>query len=211
MTVLGWAAMAWTTAAAAPVTYRLDPAASWLYAVVYNDRSALASRLGHDHAFRPSRFDGTVTWDPADPSACRVSISFPVDALWPDPPGLREREGLAADGAVAEDSKATIVSNLQGRSQLDAGRYPTIAFLGDRCSGGVGEVTVTGTLTLHGVGREVTARLAVSPTPERFAASGTFRIRHSDFGFSPFTNLAGALRNQDEIKVVVDVQGPAAP
>jgi polyisoprenoid-binding protein YceI len=190
-----------------PVTYRLDPSTSWLYAVVYNDRSAMAARLGHDHGFRPTSFVGTVVWDRDDAGACKVDLSFPVTALWPDGPGLREREGLSADGAVAEGSKDTIVANLQGRGQLDAGRFPTIEFHATSCSGTSGEVTVTGTLSIRGVGKEVVAKMAVAPTDSTFAATGTFRIRHTDFGFQPFSNLGGALRNQDEIKVVVDVKG----
>lgn len=192
------------------VTYRLDPAASWLYAVVYNDPSSLAARLGHDHAFRPSTFEGTVVWDLDDPGACVVDVSFPVSALWPDGPGLREREGLRADGAVAEGSKPTIVNNLQGRGQLDAGRFPTITFHGTSCSGTTGEVTVAGSLTIRGASRPVTATMQVRATSSTFSASGSLRIRHTDFGFEPFSNLGGALRNRDEIKVVVDVTGAKA-
>lgn len=194
-----------------PITYRLDPAKSWLYAVVYNDTSAMASRLGHDHGLRPKTFDGTVVWDADDAAACKVDLSFAVTSLWPDPPGLREREGLSASGTVGEDSKPTIVGNLQGRSQLDAARYPTIAFHATRCSGTTGEVTVEGELSIHGVSKPVSAVMQVSATSGAFAATGSFRIRHTDFGFSPFTNLAGALRNRDEIKVVVDVKGTPGP
>jgi polyisoprenoid-binding protein YceI len=196
-------------AAVDPVTYALDPARSWLYAVVYNDTSAMASRLGHDHAFRPKSFDGSVVWDLDDPAACKVDLSFPVTSLWPDPAGLREREGLSADGAVGEDSKPTIVGNLQGKGQLDASRFPTIEFHGTSCSASTGAVTVAGTLSIRGVPKAVTAVMNVTADKSAFAASGTFRIKHSDFGFAPFSNLAGALRNKDEIKVVVDVKGSA--
>lgn len=190
-----------------PVTYRLDPARSSLYAVVYNDLSAMASRLGHDHTFRPSTFAGTVVWDRDDASACVVDLSFSVSSLWPDPPGLREREGLSASGTVGEDSKPTIVGNLQGKNQLDAANHPQITFHGTSCSGTSGTVTVGGDLTIRGVKKPVEAAMSVTADASSFGATGTFEIRHTDFGFQPFSNLAGALRNQDRIKVVVDVKG----
>jgi polyisoprenoid-binding protein YceI len=194
-------------AGTAPVTYRLDASRSWLYAVVFNDTSAMASRLGHDHAFRPKTFDGTVTWDLDDPSACKIDISFPVTALWPDGTGVRERAGLSPDGAVGEDSKATIVSNLQGKGQLEASRFPTIEFHGTSCSGTTGDVTVSGTMSIHGVSQPVNAVVKVAADSGSFAASGGFRIKQSGFGFQPFSNLAGALRNQDEVKIVLDLKG----
>lgn len=194
-------------APAAPVRYRLDPAKSWLYVVVYNDTTAMASRMGHDHGIRASTFEGAVTWHMDDASACDVQISFPVTALIPDPAGMRERAGLAAEGAVGEGGLKTIKDNLLSKHQLDSTSFPTISYKSKSCDGTTGKVKVTGDLTIHGVTQPVTLTMNVSADGSTFKASGSTTLLHSSFGFKPFSNLAGALRNKDELKLVVDVVG----
>ncbi|MEZ4237636.1 MAG: YceI family protein [Myxococcota bacterium] len=193
--------------APAPVTYRLEPAKSWLYVVVYNDTSAMASRLGHDHGVRASTFDGKVVWNTADASACLVEINFPVSALVVDPGGMRERAGLDPDGAVSDSSKETIKENMLGKKQLDGATHKEISFKATKCDGTSGKVKVTGDLTIHGVTKTVTMPMDVKVDGSSFVAGGAVTIKASDFGFNPFSNLAGALRNKDEMKLVVDVQG----
>jgi polyisoprenoid-binding protein YceI len=199
-----------------PVTYKLDAQKSWLYVLVYNDPSGMASRFGHDHGIRAMQFDGKVVWDVADPTKCQVDISFPVTALQPDPPGMRERAGLSPDGAVGANSLATIRENFLGKSQLDAEAYPTISYRATKCegtggSGGGGSVKVTGDLTIRGVTKSIPVTLNVKADASSFSASGGFATTHTAFGFKPFSNLGGALRNKDELKFVLDVVGTPAP
>jgi polyisoprenoid-binding protein YceI len=198
-------------APAGPVTYTLDPQKSWLYVVVYNDPQGMASRFGHDHGIRATTFDGKVVWNTADPSACQVDISFPVTALQPDPPGMRERAGLSADGAVGESSLTTIRNNFLGKSQLDAETYPTISYRATKCEGTTGSVKVTGDLTIRGVTKSIPVTLNIKADPSSFSASGSFTTTHTAFGFKPFSNLGGALRNKDELKFVLDLVGKPAP
>lgn len=197
--------------ASSPVTYTLDPVKSWLYVVVRNDTSSLASRLGHDHAIRATEFTGKVTWDTTNAAACAVDLSFPVNALRPDPPGMRERAGLPADGAVSESQLATIRENFLGKGQLDAATFPTISYKAKTCEGTTGKVKVTGDLTIHGVTKPVSLTLDVKADPTSFAAGGSFTTTHTNFGMKPFTNLGGALRNKDELDFVLDLQGTKTP
>ncbi|MEO0604647.1 MAG: YceI family protein, partial [Myxococcota bacterium] len=186
-------------AQAAPTSYTLDAGKSRLFVIVRNDTSTVASGLGHDHAIVAQRFDGKVTWDPDDLSVCNVSISLPVDGLFPDPPGYREIAGLDPDGAVDDGAKKQIKKNFLKGSQLDGSRFPSISYQSSRCapSSVAGRVDVTGTLSIRGVGLEVTVPMKVSAGPSSFAADGRFEASHGDFGFKPFTNLLGALRNLD--------------
>lgn len=198
--------------AAAPVTYSLQPRAdgSSLYVVVYNDPSGLASRFGHDHAVAPTSYQGTVTWSDADPSACDVRISFPVTALTVDPDALRATAKLDPDGAVGDGAKETIKENFLSRGQLYASSFPEITYQSSSCTPkGGGAWDVAGTLTIRGVGKSLTVPMTVSADGETFSARGSFRATHEDFGFKPFTNLAGALRNKSELDFVVDVTGQA--
>jgi len=204
------AALVWGgVASAAPSTYTLDPAQSHLYVIIRNDTSTVASGLGHDHAIVATTFDGTVTWDPEDPSACRIEIGFPVSALAVDPPGYRDRAALDPDGAVDEDAKKQIKKNFQKPSQLNADRYPRIEYRSTSCapSDQAGRFDVTGKLEIRGVGQSITVPMKIDAGSGSFAAQGTFTATHTDFGFKPYTNLLGALRNQNQLEFVVNVKG----
>ncbi len=198
-------------AAPGPITYRLDPDLSWLYVIVRNDPNRWTPVTGHDHGIRAMTFDGTVVWDPADPSACDVRIAFPVTALAVDPPGMRERAGLPPEGAIGEAAKRTVVNNMLGRSQLDAARFPEIRYRSSGCAPRPdGRVDVTGTLEVHGVGATITVPMAIEADAERFAARGSFELTHGTFGMKPFTYGPGTPRNQDRLEFHVDVVGAPA-
>ena len=192
---------------AGPVTYTLDAKKSWLYVQIYNDTTSLASRLGHDHAIKATEFTGKVVWDTANAGACVVDITLPVAALRPDPPGMRERAGLSADGAVSEGNLETIRENFLGKNQLDAATYPTISYKSTSCEGTTGKVKVNGNLTMRGVTKPVSVTLDVKPDGSSFAAAGSFGTTHTNFGFKPFAALGGTLKNKDELKFVIDVVG----
>ncbi len=196
-----------SSAHAEPATYTMDPGQSWLYVKVYNDPSGLASRLGHDHAIRAMDFKGEVVWDVDDPSACSVTFMVPVAELQPDPPGMRERAGLDASGAVGASSLETITENFLGANQLDAAKHPTIGFRSTSCAGTSGPVTVNGVMSLRGVDKKVSVSMNVTATGSAFTARGEVTMNHTDFGFKPFRALAGSLRNQDRLDFVIDVVG----
>jgi len=194
-------------AQAAPTTYTLDPTKSHLFVVVRNDSSTIGSGLGHDHAISPSTFDGTVTWDPEDLSACDVSIAFAVTSLVVDPPGMRQRAGLGPKG-VSDGAKQSIKKNFLKPSQLDADDHPKIRYQSSKCAeGDNGTVDVTGELTIRGVGVDLTVPMLVTADEGTFSAAGRFESTHTAFGFEPFSNLLGALKNQNRLEFVVDVRG----
>jgi len=186
-----------------PRTYQLDASQSALAVLVKYDRGALVA--GHDHIVQASTFTGTVVWDPSDPTACAIQIGFPVDALVVDPPGSRDRAGI--EGTTPESDKAKIKSNLSGRSQLDAAKFPSIDFKSSSCTPKGDRFDVSGTLTMHGVGAPVTASMKITADEETFAASGSFTADHSAWSFKPFTAVMGALRNDPNLGFTIDVKG----
>lgn len=198
----------------APVTarsYAVDRGRSWVYVVVRFDPAALAVKLGHDHMVAATRYDAAITWHPADPSQCRVSFTIPVASLEPDPPGGRERAGLDALDAVSAKALGSIRENFRAKKQLDMASYPEIRFQSTSCDGTSGRVKVTGDLTLRGVTKPITAAMEVTLDGEDFRATGGFRTTHSAFGFQPYSNLAGAFRNLDELSFTIDVRATASP
>jgi polyisoprenoid-binding protein YceI len=194
-----------TDAPAGPATYALQSPSSRLYVLVRYDREALVA--GHDHVIAASQFDGQVTWDPTNPSACDVRISFPVSALTVDPGDARSWEGL--DGVTSDGDKVTIAKNIESKHQLNAALFPDVVFSSTSCTRSGAGFRVDGGLTLHGVTAPVTAQMAIDADGERFRARGTFTASHDDWGFAPFTALLGSLRNDDALKFVIDVKGAA--
>lgn len=201
-------AMLVAMAHAAPVTYTLDPGKSWLYVVVYYDRDRFTPITAHDHVAKATSFSGTVTWDPDDPSACGISITFPVTSLVIDPPGAREREKLDPEGAIDEDTKKTVVKNMLSSMNLDGANHPTITYTSVSCTARAdGKFDVAGDLTIRGATKRVTTKMVVSPADGTIAAGGVFELTHADFGMKPFTYGPMTPRNREDLKFVVDVQG----
>jgi hypothetical protein len=52
-------------------------------------------------------------------------------------------------------------------------------------------------------------KMKVQAEPGRFSATGSFRIKQSDFGIEPFSAMMGALKNRDEVKFSIKVEGRA--
>lgn len=193
--------------AAGPTTYELDAKASRLYVLVKYDRNALIA--GHDHIVAASDFKGRVTWDPSDLSACDVAIDFPVTALTVDPGTSRSWEGL--EGTTSEGDKSTIAKNLQSKDQLQADRFPRIAFTSRSCEASGTGFRVTGDLGIHGVTAPVRATMQIQADGEKFSARGSFAASHGTWGMDPFSAMFGSLKNDDNLKFVIDVKGrPAA-
>ena len=191
-------------------TFTLNPAKSKIYVVVFNDSDRWTPITGHDHAMSPSTFDGKVSWNVADASACDVQISFPATALVVDGAGFREHGGLSADGTINDNQKGTVVNNMLGKHVLNNASFPQISFKSSSCDGAEGSVTVKGSLTVHGVGAAVSAPMTVKVDGDTFSASGSFTMNHSDFGMKPYTMGPGTPKNQEKLKFVVDVVGNAS-
>ncbi|MBX2800809.1 MAG: YceI family protein [Myxococcales bacterium] len=191
-----------------PLTYRLDPSKGRLYVLVRYQRGGLGGALGHDHVIVAQGWSGTVTWDQDDPSACAVSIDVPVGGLSVDPGNSRSWEGL--DGSTSDGDKSTITKNFSGEKQLFSSRFPDIRYRSSSCQRQGSSVNVTGAITIRGVSKTITLPMTIDASDDSFSASGTFRANHTDFGFKPFRALAGALKNDDGLKFVVNVRGTAA-
>ena len=189
--------------------FTLNPAKSKIYVVVFNDSDRWTPITGHDHAMSPSTFDGKVSWNVADASACDVQISFPATALVVDRAGFREHGGLSADGIISDGQKGTVVKNMLGKHVLNNASFPQISFKSSSCDGAEGSVTVKGSLTIHGIGVAVSAPMTVKVDGDTFSASGSFTLNHGDFGMKPYTMGPGTPKNQEKLKFVVDVVGNA--
>ena len=186
--------------------YQLNASASTLYVVVLKDPSTFAAGQAHDHAVGATGWSGTVHWDPANLSACKVHFSVPISGLRVDPAGYRTRAHLDP-AEVSDADKATIAANFSGKNQLDARSFPSIQFDSSGCIQSGAKVTVTGNLNMHGKSRPTTVSMSVTADGTAFKASGAFDANHTDWGFDPFSAFFGAVKNLNKLTFVIDVVG----
>jgi len=168
-------------------TYKIDPAHSSAHFVV---RHLMITNVRG--AF--SGVTGTVVWDSANPSQSTIDAVIDATTL--------STQDAARDGHV------------KSADFLDVAQYPTIEFKSSSVApASDGELTVKGDLTLHGVTKPVTLKVE-GPTPEskdpygntRIGASGTTKIKRSDFGIvwnSPLET--GGVALSDELKIELEL------
>ena len=182
---------------AGPDAYRAGPSGLAAYAVdprvssitVTVRRAGLMARLGHDHLVASRTLAGYVS-----PGADRADISFRVDQMTVDEPQLLRDAGLARQPSpqAVEGTRKNMLGPV-----LEAQRYPMVMLHAARPAGGRPRVAVT----LHGVTRWMDLPGAVQVDAAQVSASGTLRLKQTDFGMTPFSVGGGLLSVQDELEV----------
>jgi len=205
--LLGLFGFSLVPAEAAPVNYSLTEAGSQLYVQVFKKRGGAASKLAHDHVVLATGWQGTVRWDPENPSACNVSISLPVAGLAPDNDTMRAQVGYGS--RLSKSNQRKVKGNIVSLTQLAAEHFPTVTYQSTSCSGAGEAITVTGSLSIRGVSKSLSVPMEIKANGKVFSAKGSFSATHEDFKFAPYTAMGGALRNESEMRFTVDVVGKA--
>ncbi|WP_404478490.1 YceI family protein [Novosphingobium sp. BL-52-GroH] len=138
---------------------------------------------------RFTRFDGTLTLDPAKPANSSVNVTIDMSSLASDNDKL--------DG------------ELKGASWFDAAQFPTATFASTKVTMvDAKHAKVTGNLTLHGVTKPVTLDVTLhgagmhpmmKVSTVGFDATGT--IKRSDFGVATFLPMIG-----DDIALTISAE-----
>jgi len=142
-------------------------------------------------------FSGTISFDPESPSASSVVVT--IDAASIDT-GTPDRD-----------------AHLRSADFFDVATYPTLAFVSSRVDRKSNErFDVTGTLTIHGVAREVTLPVtylgrATDPWGnERAGFESEITINRKDFGLGWNALLeTGGFVVGDDVKITLSVQAIA--
>ncbi|HLY61252.1 MAG TPA: YceI family protein [Terriglobia bacterium] len=168
-------------------TYKIDPAHSTAHFVVKH------MMITNVHgAF--SNVQGSVVRDPANPEQSKVDVVIDAKTIQTQEPD-RDKHLRSADF-------------------LDVDKYPTITFKSTSVkSAGEGELSISGDLTIHGVTKPVVLKVE-GPTAEskdpwgnlRMGASGTTKIKRSDFGLTWNAALeTGGILVGDDVKIELEV------
>jgi polyisoprenoid-binding protein YceI len=170
------------TAAAAPVTYKLDPGHTMvLFSWNHFGFSNPTANLG--------QVDGTLVYDEAAPTKSTVEATLPLAGLDTFVPKLDE--------------------HLKSADFLDAAKFPTVTFKSTKVtSAGKDKLKVVGDLTVHGVTKPVTLDVTVNkvgPHPmmkvQTAGFDATATIKRSDFGVGAYVPNVS-----DEIKIRITTE-----
>jgi len=170
------------TAAAAPVTYKLDPGHTMvLFSWNHFGFSNPTANLG--------QVDGTLVYDEGAPTKSTVEATLPLAGLDTFVPKLDE--------------------HLKSADFLDAAKFPTVTFKSTKVtSAGKDKLKVTGDLTVHGVTKPVTLDVTVNkvgPHPmmkvQTAGFDATATIKRSDFGVGAYVPNVS-----DEIKIRITTE-----
>ncbi len=180
-------------------TFPIDPKATDL--VVKTTKEGFASGLAHNHVIRAAETSGDLTWDPAAPDATKVSVTVKVASLSVDKLDMRKKYGEGNEISAGDQSKVT--DAMLGADQLDVAKFPTITFVSTSMAKGV----ITGKLTMHGVTRELKLPVKIEEKDGTVIGDGTVKIRVSDFKIQPYSTALGAIKNKDEVELVLHLVG----
>jgi polyisoprenoid-binding protein YceI len=194
---------------APPPTFGLDPATSRIEARLGPDPRTLDSGRSHAHVIRATGWTGWLTL--ADGAACDGELNLPVTGFVVDDPAHRREAGL--EEPLRDADRAEVRAHMLAPDQLFAERFPQVAFVIERCAAVPdGGWDVTGRLSLHGVSRPMTVRLAGGPVAGGVQLQGEAVIRQTEFGIEPYFALFGQRRNRDAVELRFDLRGaPAEP
>lgn len=175
-----------TPAVAAPQSYQFDKAHTHI--LFFIDHMGFSKMVGQ---FRG--FDGTLDFDPADPTASSVSVSIQVASVATDVEKLDE--------------------HLRKPDFFDAEKFPTMTFASTSvAAAGEGKLKVVGNLTLLGVTKPVTLDVTVNkagPHPFTKAPAAGFSItgsiKRSDFGMNFMQGMLG-----DEVAIRIETEAQVA-
>lgn len=154
-------------------------------------RAGLLARLGHDHVVASHDLSGF-----ASPAAGRADLEFRADRLAVDEPALRLDAGLGPQPSAAsvEGTRTNMLSRV-----LEAQRFPVVRLHAERIAGTADRLRVA--ITLHGVTRSVEVPATIVTGPDSIRASGSVRLRQTDFGIAPLSVAGGLLAVADPIDV----------
>jgi polyisoprenoid-binding protein YceI len=170
------------------IVYQIDPAHS---AAQFKVRHMMISNVKGEF----TKVSGTVTYDPADPSAVQIQVTVDASSI-----STRDEQ---RDG------------HLKSADFFDVAKFPSITFQSTKVAPtGPDSFEVVGDLTVRGVTQPV-ALTVEEVTPEakdpwgnmRRGATAKTKIRRKDFGLNWNLALeAGGFLVGDDIEITIDVE-----
>jgi polyisoprenoid-binding protein YceI len=181
------------------VPYEVVPGDSLVTILVFR-AGALAS-AGHNHVIASHDLSGTV-YVASELMRSSFQLHLPVATLTVDEAALRAQQASADfPPEVPDSAKEGTRHNMLSEALLDAAHSPEILLEAGQLEKGSGEHTVTAHVecTVRGTMHAFTVPVSYQPADGSITLTGSFALRQSDLGLTPFSALLGALQVQDEM------------
>lgn len=209
--------------AARATEFTIEPSES-VFAVVVH-KAGIAARFAHNHFIAARDYTATITIEGGDPTTAAFSLEAAVADLEVDASEAHEKwypeivkAGILDEpfGKLSEKDRKTIAEHMLAKDQLDGAQCPTISakvvkIRAERNTFLKRDYThmVSLDLTVHGktVRNECPADIVLNDGELEVNAAGAFRF--SDFGIKPYSTMMGAVKNQDEFHVFVQIRAAA--
>jgi hypothetical protein len=177
--------------------YSIDESQSELRVLVY--RAGPLARLGHNHVVVNRALRGAAT---LAEGAAALQLTVQVAGFTVDDAQARGEEGLDFAADVPDGAKSGTLQNMLGTALLDADEFPvitisSIAVLGKQGAPDSGEMTATVSISVAGHESTIEVPFTLQNDASRLSATGSWGVRQSDLGLTPYSLMLGALQVQD--------------
>jgi polyisoprenoid-binding protein YceI len=137
---------------------------------------------------------------------------FDMASFTADTQEARKRAGLADKRVSASEAKQ-VTAAMRGTGVLDVERYPTATFritavtpLDKQAAGQAGAYQLEGKLTLRGKERPLKVKAKAEPGRNgALKMTGSFSLRQTDYGMTPYSALGGLARVADELEISAEL------
>jgi polyisoprenoid-binding protein YceI len=174
--------------------YRLDVRKSRFF--VEAEAGGVLAAFAHDHKFQVRNFSGTVSLSSHSPPSGSLDLSIVADSL-------------TLVDKVSDDDRKEIEGTMK-QKVLETSKFPKISFRSagvtvDSSAEATSQLKIVGNLWLHGVGHKITFPVTVVLAGDGLRATGTVKLRQTDYGMTPVTAAIGTIRVKDEVTISFDL------
>lgn len=185
--------------------FTLNASKTKIYAVTR--KGGVAAALAHDHVIVATQVSGAISFSEQDASKSSINVKIDVPSMDVDSAAMRQKAGLPP--GPSDDDRKSVKENMLAENQLNGSKFPTMTFQSTKITAAGGKYTVEGNLTIRGVTQKVSFPATVAMEGGAFHGSGSLKITHTQFGFEPYSAAFGAIGNQNDITLVLDIWGDA--
>jgi polyisoprenoid-binding protein YceI len=168
------------------------------------NRAGPFAKFAHNHVVTSGQETGIV-WEGRDPAGSGFEIRVPVASLVVDDPAARAATGGEFAGEVPESAREGTYRNMTRPEVLDDAEFPEVIVHCDGMIGTWDRPVAAADLTIRGVTRRVEIPIQLERTASSLMARGSFRVRQSDFGITPFSAAGGAIQVGDELDLSFEI------
>jgi polyisoprenoid-binding protein YceI len=175
-------------------------------------RAGAFASAGHNHVIASHELSGTV-YVATDVLRSSFELHLPVATLTVDEAALRAQQGSADfPPDVPDSAKEGTRHNMLSEALLDAAHSPEILLEAGQLEKGSAEHTVTARVqsTVRGSVHAFTVPVSYQLGDGTITLSGSFALRQTELGLTPFSAMLGALQVQDEMHLSFHIVARAA-